>query len=237
MGFGKRGTTSPSRPGSDDDSDVDYRATRNDGSEGGVSAPVLTVVLAIFAVAIGAGAALLTGSSSSGPGPGPAVAARASGGGAHARIAAACMPPMPENALRRVGLTDDEFRYQRALVSADYFTCALSREPERFCAADEKALLVKELQAYFGHIAAKQSIYDKYAGDASAKTMMKMAAAVEGKDGGISSRARPEPDASVVERVRELVRQGFLETGDFGWSIPDEIEPHLEGVEKIKASC
>lgn len=246
MGFGKRGLTSPSRPGSPLLSDggaanAELRSARTGGSQGGASGVVVGVMLVIVGIIAGVGGALVHSSWFDAGGASPAVAAvAASRSGAHARIADACMPPLPPRGttLRRINVSDADYRYQRALASPDYFTCALTRERERFCKSEEKAALVKELQAYFAHIAAGQHLYDTYSGDRTAKTMMKMADAVESDEGGISSRRqRPEADASVIAVMQNLARDGYLESGDFGWSVPAEIAPHLQGIEKVKSPC
>lgn len=242
MGFGKRSATQPrsaSQPGSGDSSDIgNLRVAHQANSQGGDHGTLLTVAVGIVSVAVGIGAALFYGSSATESGSGAAVAARTSGGGAHARIASACMPPVG-NGLRPSGMSDEELRHMVALTSHKYFTCALPREPERFCAADEKATLVKELLTYFGDVAREQRMYDKYVGDPSAKTMIKMMEAVDGKDEGAISarRRRPEPDATVVDLMQGLVRDGYLQAGDFGWSLPKEVAPYLAGVKKIKSSC
>ena len=246
MGFGKRGLTPPSRPiprppSDEDGAGLELRVPRSASAEGSASGALVGVALAIAGIVAGVGGALLQSSWSTGGGASSAVAAQPAGRGAHARIADICMPPLPPpgSSLRRINQSDEEFRHKRALTSAAYFACALTRERERFCAAGEKATLVKELQAYFGHIAARQRLYDTYAGDRTAKTMMKMADAVEGDGtGGISSRPqRPEADASVVAVMQDLLREGYLEAGDFGGVVPQEIEPHLAGVEKVKTAC
>ncbi len=242
MGFGKRGTTQPrpaSQPGSGDGSDIgDLRPARQSSAQDEGHGTLPAVAVGIVSVAIGIGAALFHGSSATELGSSTATAARASGGGAHKRIAAACMPPVG-NGLRPSGMSDEELRYMVALTSHKYFTCALAREPERFCAAGEKATLVKELLTYFGDVAREQRMFDKYVGDPSAKTMVKMIEAVEGKDdSAISSRRRrPEPNGAVVDLMQGLVRDGYLQTGDFGWSMPKEVAPYLAGVNKIKSSC
>jgi hypothetical protein len=240
MDFGKRRLEQPPRRLSetqpDESLDVMPRATRN-ANAGGVSGALIGVVAGVVAILAGAGGALLHSSLSKDAeagSPGPVLSVRA---GSHARIAQVCMPAAGKG-LRKVGLTDEEFRYQSAVVSASYFNCALVMERERFCAADEKTTLIKELQAYFGAVANKQYMYDKYVDDRSAQAMVKMASAVADKDGGISARPqRPEPDASLVENVRMLVREGLLAPGDFGWSVPAEIAPYINGIKTEKSSC
>jgi len=193
--------------------------------------------MVVVSVIVGVAAALLYVSFAGSEPGSTAAAAQPPATSAHARIAAICMPPAGKG-LRRIDQTDEEFRYQGALRSPAYFNCALILERERFCKSDEKAILVRELQTYFGHIVAKQQIIDTYMNDPNAKAMMKMAAAVEGKDGGISSRGqRPEPAPSVVVQLRSLVRDGYLRARDFGWSVPQEIEVHLKGVEKLQTPC
>lgn len=242
MAFGKRGATPPTwsaaRPSGEEGSGDTERAQHRASSNGGGSGAVMGIVLAVVGIAAGVGGALLHSSWSPGAGTGPAVAAQPSDLGAHKRIADSCMPPLPPQGttLRRINQSDEEYRYARALASADYFTCALTQERERFCAGDEKRTLIKELEAYFGHVAAKQRIYDKYVGERAARTVVKMAEAIEGD--GVSSRPqRPEPHASVIAVIQDLIREGFLAEADFGWTVPAELAPYLGGVARVKASC
>lgn len=240
VGFGKRGM--PREPGSssgfglDDDAGFDPRGSRD--AQEGLSGAALTVVMVIVSIVVGVAAALLYSTFFGSSHSSLVAAAQANAGtAAHDWIAATCMPPAGRGA-RRIGVTDEEFRYQGALRSPSYFSCALMLERERFCGADERALVVKELQTYFAHIAARQQIIDTYAKDLNAKAMMKMAVAVQGKDGGIATGPpRIEPSAAVVGLLQGLVRDGYLRAGDFGWSVPQEIATHLKGVEKLKTSC
>ena len=223
----------------DPDGPMDRGSVRATSSGEGLSATVRTAALAAVAIAVGAGSALLLASPFSfapehsfgaTSKPPPAT-------GAHARVAQICMPALKAGGVRKVGVTDEELRYTRAIHSPAYFNCALAMERERFCASKEKEILVKELQTYFGSIAAKQRIIDRYAKDANAKMVMKMADAVEGKDDGISAGRRPMPDAGVVELMQGLVRDGYLRSGDFGWSVPPEISIHIKDIQQDKASC
>jgi hypothetical protein len=242
VGFGKRG--GPRRPDAPMRSDmaegpVDLDSVRAVSASDGLSTTLLTGILAFVAIAVGAGSALLFASpfSSAPEHSFGAVSTPPPATGAHARIADMCMPALKPGGIRKIGVTDDQLRYTRALHSPAYFNCALAMERERFCASTEKEILVKELQAYFGDIAAKQRIIDRYSNDPSAKTMMKMADAVEGKDGGISAGRRPMPDAGVVELLKGLVRDGYLRGADFGWSVPPEISIHIKEVQRDKTSC
>jgi hypothetical protein len=227
----------------DPDGDLDLDSARTTRTNDGFSSTLLTAVLAVVAIAVGAGSALLFASPFSfsfslapehsfgaTSKPPPATAA-------HARIADICMPALKPGGVRKIGVTDEELRYTRAVHGPAYFNCALAMERERFCASDEKEILVKELQTYFGSIAAKQRVIDRYSKDPNAKMVMKMADSVEGKDDGISAGRRPMPDEGIIELMQGLVRDGYLRSGDFGWSVPEEISVHIKDIQREKQSC
>lgn len=243
MGFGKRG--GPRQPGAPtpseraDDEPVDFGSVRATSTSDGISTTLLTAVLALVAIAVGAGSALLFASPfTSAPELSlGAVSSPPPSSGAHARIAELCMPALKPGGIRKVGVTDEQLRYTRALHSPAYFNCALAMERERFCASAEKEILVKELQAYFGDIANKQRIVDRYSNDPKAKTMIKVADSVETRDDAISAGRRPEPDASIIEHLQGLVRDGYLKEGDFGRPVPAEISVHLKDIRRERTPC
>lgn len=214
--------------------------TGKDLGGGGGASTVLTI--AVAAVLVGAavfGALLFTGTIG---GTGEVVVANA---GLREQVADSC------NTGARTELAEEfEVAFLGAETevtprTAEFLNCLMTRQTQRFCAADERKAIAAELKAYFKYYHSKkvsrEIAQSMPMGRSMGKLFEKVADRIKqntGDDVGITAaRRQVEPDASVVSAMQNLVRDGHLTGEDFGWHVPSYIEPHLTSVTRERNTC
>lgn len=170
----------------------------------------------------------------------------------------ACLPALSDAEETRLGSKSGFWPRIEAMAKAnsgtkrdayaDYLVCSMSRERERLCDPADRADLVGEIAGYLRDIAAdtrrhafRQKVLDgESIGDGSPNLQRFAEHGVRAgmSEAGISTQdPKPEVRDDVVIVIRGLIGQGYLTVGDFGWSPPEELAPHLANIETEKDSC
>lgn len=123
-----------------------------------------------------------------------------------------------------------------------YLTCMMSKRVERFCDATERQAITKDLTNYFKYVQYYNANRERALRDPRARQMAALYTTIreriDAEEGVTRSRSTSKDlDQSVIATMQQLVRDGYLSEGDFGWSLPSHMAPHFEGVTKEKESC
>lgn len=212
----------------------------NNGNSGGGSAVALValvVVAGLAGMAYGGGSLSFDGFFG---GPAPKQTAKAPEH--HAKVAEICSTGDAEADYLVSEFESNMLRVRGRVRKPSYLTCMMSKRVERFCDASERKVMALELTTYFNYINNVNANYERVMNDPRSNQMAhvyaKIRQEIDGKEGISSSLSKiRDVDQSVVDMMQQLVRDGYLSEGDFGWALPSYLAPHFEGVTKEKESC
>jgi hypothetical protein len=170
----------------------------------------------------------------------------------------ACLPALSDAEETRLGARSGFWSRIEAMARdgsgskldayADYLVCAMGRERERLCDPADRADLVGEIGGYLRDIATdtrrhafRQKVLNGESVGSGNANVQRWAESVTrdaaDKNGISTDAAAPELRDDVAILIRGLIAQGYLVAGDFGWSPPELLAPHLANIEREKDSC
>lgn len=218
-------------------------ANLNGNSGGGLTAILISAVLVAGLVGmVYGGRHVISEALFGGLTPKPKMATPAH----HAKVAEICGTGSEEadNLVDR--MSSDFLGIDGDVRKPSYLTCMMSKRVERFCDATERKEITKDLTNYFKYVQYYNANRERALRDPRSRQMLAIYSKIrenidasEGRGEGVTrshSNAK-ELDQSVVDMMQQLVRDGYLSDGDFGWSLPSHMAPHFEGVTKEKESC
>lgn len=215
------------------------RTGKDLGGNGGAGSVVTIAVAAVLVGAAVFGALLFTGTIN---GSGEIIVANS---GLREQVADSCNTGASTELAEEIEVVILGAETEVTPRTAEYLNCLMTRQTQRFCAADERKVIAAELKAYFKYFHKKKErqaiAHSMPMGRSMNKLFEKVSERIKedtGDEVGITAaHKRVEPDASVISAMRHLVRDGHLSGEDFGWAVPSYIEPHLSDVARERNTC
>jgi hypothetical protein len=135
----------------------------------------------------------------------------------------------------------DEVKLERV---ATYLGCAMSREPERLCAAPRKARLVAIVKGYYELLAeapAKERERQLYDRSPWSNLGPGMERDWQPKSDIVAAKASDAPDHRVVTGLQALARAGLISAADFagrfGFGTPTGITDAIGSIPRAPSTC